>query len=185
MLNENEKRKDFQRAIKAYSKSDEARWVFAFFSSRIVGKYGFGSSRALANDMNVSSDTVENHAHAFWMFDKLRRLGSTERKYVNAARKLPYIYYSHFRALYDLQIQRGLTDAQIMNLLLDIVQAEGTISSRDLENHANERYGDVKNWDYYTQRVMKDISKVLDHPQLPKNIRKRTEEFYDFLGKNS
>lgn len=180
---EEDKRNDFERAIKAYRKSNSSRWVFAFFCSRVVGKYGFYGTRGLANDMNVSPDTVEDHAHAYWLFDKLRKLNdSSEKLYVQHARKMPYIYIAHFRALYDLQISRNLTDEQIMNLLVDIVQAEGGISSRSLEDHVHSKYGDTRTWEFYAQRTQKELGKLLNQPDFPDEGRSKAQDLFSFLG---
>lgn len=160
-------KKDIKRALKEYKKADGGHWTFAFFSSRIVGTYGKGATLELADEGGISSDTVEDHAHAYWLYAKLRNLGSEERSWVQKVRKLPFLHYSHFRALYDLQISHHLTDQQIMNLLLDIVQAEGKISSRGLEDHARSRYGDTRTWDYYGAKALKELSKVQSQPDLP------------------
>lgn len=181
-MTDEQRKKEYQRAIRAYRKSNESRWLFALFASRIVGKYGFGGTRGLASDMSVSPDTVENHAHAYWVFEKLQKLGNYERFYVRMARKLPYVYLSHFRALYDLQNSRTLTDKQVMNLLIDIVQAEGTISSRNLEDHVNSRYGDTRTWEFYAQKTQKELSKLLNQPDLPAETRSKAVILFDELG---
>lgn len=181
-MTDEKRKREYARAIKAYGKSNESRWVFNFFASRIVGTYGFGGTRGLADDMSVSPDTVENGAHAFWIFDELRNLGDQERIYVNAARKLPYIHYSHFRELYDLKIQRNLSIKQIMDLLIDVVQAEGTISSRSLSSHANEKYGDTRDWTFYAGKTQKELLKLLQQPDLPDEGRKKAQDLFSFLG---
>lgn len=178
MNSDSSKEKDLQRAAKAYQKSNESRWVFAFFASRIVGKNEDNSTKSLADSIGVSPDTVEDHAHAFWMFDKLRKLNDhSERLYVNTARKLPYVTYSHFRALYDLQISRNLSDEQVMGLLMDIVMAEGGISSRNLEDHVHQKYGDTRDWDYYGKKALKELTKTTSHPNLP-NLSEKIGNLY-------
>ncbi len=176
-----------KKAAEAFISANKEDWRSALYASRIVGKYERGSTLGLADDTGKSVDTIEDRAHAYMMFEKLCSIGNEPniRRFVFMARRSPYIYISHFRVLYDEQVSRGLSDIECLDLLRDIIQAEGGLSSRKLQDHIITKYGELRNWDYYTQRVMKDISKVLDHPQLPKNIRKKTEEFYDFLGKNS
>lgn len=180
------KKRDFHRAIKAYRRSDESRWVFNLFASRIVGVYGRGGTIGLAADMNVSTDTVEDGAHAYRMYKTLMNMGDVaEKRYVRDARKLPYIYVSHFRKLYDLQLQRNLTNEQIMNLLIDIVQAEGGISSRNLEDHVNSRYGDTRDWTWYAMQTQKKLVQLLGQPDLPQSTRKKAEDLFSELGDNS
>lgn len=165
---EDERKREYARAIRAYRKTNESRWVFNFHASRIVGKYGRGGTIDLANAMGVENDTVEDSAHAFWMFDKLRSMGGqAERVYVNWVRKLPYIYYSHFRALYDLQQSRHLTDEQLMSILIDIEQSKGKISSRKLEDHVHSRFGDTRTWEFYGAKALKALSKTEGQPDLP------------------
>jgi hypothetical protein len=160
--------RDFRLAAKSYKKSDESRWVFAFSASRIVGKNEDFATKRLADSLGISPDSVEDHAHAFWMFDKLRKMGDgAERLYVQTARKLPYIHYSHFRALYDLRISRNLSDEQIMSLLIDIVQSEGGISSRNLEDHVHSKYGDTRTWEFYGRKALKELTKTTSHPGIP------------------
>jgi len=181
-----DRKKITEKAVKAYRRSDGSRWVFAYFSSKIVGQYGRGGTLGLADDANVSPDTVEDHAHAYWMFDKLQNLqDGAERLFVRTARKLPFIYLSHFRALYDIQISHNLTDEQIMNLLADIVQAEGTISSRNLADHARSKYGDTRTWEYYGAKAMREVNKTLQQPDLPKEGRDILSDAFDWLGDNS
>lgn len=176
-----------KKAADAFISANHEDWKSALWASRIVGKYERGSTLGLADDTGKSVDTIEDRAHAYSMFEKLCNIGNEPniRRFVFMVRRSPYIYISHFRVLYDEQVSRGLSDIECLDLLRDIIQAEGGLSSRKLQDHIITKYGELRNWDWYTQRVMKDISKVLDHPQLPKNIRKKTEEFYDFLGKNS
>lgn len=175
----------YRYARKSYRKSNEQHWVFARHASEIVGNHERGATLGLAEDMNISVDTVEDHAHAFWMFNKLRNMrGKYTRYFVNSARKLPYIYIAHFRALYDLQESHELTNRQVMSLFLDIVQAEGGISSRNLEDHTHSRFGDTRTWEYYSKRTVKVLGKLLGQPDLPKDKRAHAKKLYDELGGN-
>lgn len=170
-------------ARQSYRKSNEQRWVFALITSNIVGNYDRGATLGLAEEMNVSVDTVEDHAHAFWVYNKLRRMkGKYTKYYINHARKLPYIYIAHFRALYDLQESHQLTNQQVMMLFIDIVQAEGGISSRSLEDHAHSRFGDTRTWEYYAKRTVKELEKLIGQPNLPRKKRTQAKKLYYALG---
>ena len=186
-MDNNKKLERFSKgAITNYRKSDEARWVSAFFCFNVaqVGKYVPFATINLAGDMSVSPDTVENMAHAYSLY---RELGTdqTSTLFVRVARKLPYIYQSHFRALYDARERFGLTIDQVFSLLLDIVMAEGSISSRDIDAHVRKRFGKEYTWQYYAQKAQKELNKLVSQPDFPKNRRKSIKSLIDWIGKNA
>jgi len=169
--------------VDAFVSADKHNWKSALFASRIVGKYDRGATIGLANDSGVSVDTIEDRAHAYMMFERLCKLQKGKyRLFVFQARRLPYIYYSHFRALWDQKAARDLTDSQVLDLLMDIVQAEGDLSTRKLERHIDEKYGDLKSWEYYVEKTMKDVHNALQHPELPDTIREKLTEVYEVIG---
>lgn len=172
--------------MNAFQSADKQDWKSALFASRIVGKYDRGATLGLADDCGKSIDTIEDRAHAYMLFEKLCELDDgVARRFVFNARRAPFIYLSHFRALYDIQGIYKLSDHQILNLLIDIVQSEGQLSSRKLEDHARGRYGIERTWDYYGERAMKEISKTLQSPDLPKEGREKLIEVYNWLGENA
>lgn len=171
------------QAIKYDKSSDKAIWISALFCSRVVGKYTIGATLGLADDMNRSTDTVEDRSHGYSLFEKLCKLDDgLHRKFIFNARRAPFIHFSHFRALYDLQNTYELSDGQILSLLLDIVQAEGGLSSRKLDEHVRTRFGDTRDWHFYAQRVMKEVNKTLQEPTLPKEEKEKLTEIYNYLG---
>lgn len=151
-------------------RGDDAAWCSALFCSKIVNnpEAGFGATLALAGEMGRSPDTIEDRAHAYWMYE---RLCAIDRRFTRVARRLPYVHLSHFRALYDIARANNLTDYEAMSLLMDIVQAEGSLSSRNLSDHARERYGDGRDWTYFGARAMKEIHKTLQQPDTPRKVR--------------
>ena len=160
----------FRLAIKSYKKSDESIWVTAFACGNVVGNYDRGVSMGLASDMGCSVDTIEDLAHAYLIYQELCNYedeGKKYRQFVRQARKASYIYYSHFRALWDAKSQYKLTTKQVLDLLMDVVQAEGTISSRGVDGHTRGRYGDTRGWEYYAQRTQKELGQTLQQPDLP------------------
>lgn len=173
-------------AIDAFRSADKSNWKSALHASRIVGKYDRGATLGLSEDAGVSPDTIEDRAHAYMMFERLCNLNNGQfRLFVFQARRLPYVYINHFRSLYDQQDARGLTDGQVLDLLMDIVQAEGSLSTRKLDAHISARYGELKNWEYYAGRALKEIDKTLNHPNLPKKLKKRLAKLYSWLGDNA
>lgn len=158
----------FRMASESYRKSDEKLWVSAYACGKVVGNYDKGATMGLASDMGISSDTVEDLAHSYWLYDDLCTLdGGKFRSFVRNARKSPYIYYSHFRALYDAKQSYGLTVNQVLDLLMDIFQGEGQISSRGVDGHTRSRFGDSRDWTFYAARTQKELGQTLQQPDLP------------------
>jgi hypothetical protein len=182
----------FEQGIKSYKKSDKEKWKFNLWASKIVGstdrgiKYERGVTLNFAEEAGVSPDTVEDGAHAYWMFEDLCKVdGGKFRQYVFAARRSQYIHTSHFRSLYDSMQNFGLDLSQVMDLLHDIVQSEGKISSRSLEAHVIERFGDTRPWEYYGKKAYKALYNTLGHPGVPRSVRKVLNEALDKLGEET
>lgn len=172
-----------KQAIKAYQRKDGYDWITAVWCAKVVGGYDRGATLGLADDMGVSTDTVEDRAHAYTLFVTLCGLDQGKfRQFVFMARRAPYIYLSHFRALYDLKNTYNLTDNQVLELLMDIVQHEGGLSTRKLDAHTRQKYGDTRGWDYYAARAMKEVHKALQAPDLLGEDREYLNGVYEWLG---
>lgn len=167
-MTDRNKERLFKLATDSYRKSDEVLWPGIYACGNVVGKYGRGATLGLADDMGVSVDTVEDMAHAWWIYSELcEHNDGSHRQFVRQARKAPYIYYSHFRALWDAKSQYNLTIEQVLDLLMDIVQGEGTISSRGVDGHTRSRFGDTRGWQFYAARTQKELGQTLQQPDLP------------------
>lgn len=170
-----------QQAAQHYRTGNKARWKSALWCSKVVGKYERGATVGLAQDMGVSVDTIENMAHAYMMYDELWR----EPKFRYAAviaRRSQHIYYSHFRALYDAWTGYNLTLHQVHDLIIDIYQGEGDISSRDVDRHARERYG-VVNYLRELRRLRKSAIRALENKRLAKPDRRQLKKLIATLEK--
>lgn len=134
----------------------------------MVGNYNRGETLGLAADMGVKEDTIEDLAHAYTIYSQLCELDDGKfRQFVRNARRSPYIYYSHFRALYDAKSHHKLTDTQVLEILMDVVQAEGGISSRGVDGHIISRFGDTRGWEFWGKKAAKELSQTLQQPDLP------------------
>lgn len=187
----------FRLATDSYRRSDEKLWVAAYACGSVVGRtvdgittgYERGTTLGLASDMGVSVDTIEDMAHAYWIYKDLCELEDGKfRKFVRNARKAPYIYYSHFRALWDAQSHYKLKIHQVLDLLMDLVQAEGQISSRGIDGHTRGRFGDTRGWEFYAAKAEKELGQTLQQPDLP-NVAESVGNAYqvtlhDIDGKN-
>jgi hypothetical protein len=173
----------YSNACNAYKDSDIGRWEAARWCAKVVGRYERGATIGLAADMGVSSDTVENLAHAYLMFIEL----CGWHKYRSAtrmARKMPRVYYSHFRALYTARHRYKLSLAEVFDTLRDIVLDEGGISSRDIDAHISEKYGRVRDWMDYAEAALKKIANTLKCPDLPSDGRKIFMETFEWINNN-
>ena len=61
------------RSIKYYGKSDIELKKHCITASPVVGRYQFGGTKAIADGIKRSPSTVENHAHAHWLYKELRK----------------------------------------------------------------------------------------------------------------
>lgn len=183
MEEDRRKSRYFRLATESYRGSDAKLWVSALACEGVVGNYDRGATLGLASDMGVSTDTIEDLAHAYRIYKELCCLEDGRfRQFVRAARKAQYIYYSHFRALWDTKSQYKLTYNQVLDLLMDIVQGEGQISSRGVDGHVRERFGDTRGWEFYAQRTQKELSKLLKQPDLPSEAREKASDLFSYLG---
>ena len=60
------------QSIKHHGDSDTALKKHCIYASPIVGKYSNGGTKAIADGIHRSPSTVENHAHAHWLYVELR-----------------------------------------------------------------------------------------------------------------
>lgn len=173
----------YANACTAYKNSDNGRWEAARWCAKIVGKYEKGATIGLADDMGVSSDTIENMAHAYSMYIEF----CSKQKYRNAtrmSREMPRVYYSHFRALYTARNRYKLTLGEAFGILRDIVLDEGGISSRKIDGLIRDKYGREKDWMFYGERVMKALASLNKSPDLPTEGREKSYALFNWLGEN-
>jgi hypothetical protein len=88
------------RAIKYNSESDLTLKYSCIFASPVVGKYANGGTKQIADGIRRSVSTVENHAHAHWLYQELRRNLSDLKRVRLLWRRLPA---SHWWLAYDIQ----------------------------------------------------------------------------------
>jgi hypothetical protein len=173
----------YAKASAAYKGSDDRRWEAARWCAKVVGKYERGGTIGLADFMGVSPDTIENLAHAYKMYITL----CSKHEYrmpTRMARMMPTVFYSHFRALYTAMNRYNLTLAETFDILRDIYLDEGGISSRDVDQLTRDKFGKIKDWRNYAERVMKAQASMHKCPDLPKEVREKSYELFNCLGDN-
>lgn len=172
------------QAINAEGKANKETWKSCLWCWQIAGNYTKDAVKGLAEDLGKSDDTVYDRAHAYEMFrDICQYKHGKYRIFAFRARRAPYITWSHFRSLWDVRETYSLSMPQIINLLTDVVQAEGELSSRALDAHARGRYGVERPWEYYAQKAISPLQKLLDDPSLPRDVRVDVQEFFGKLEK--
>ena len=154
-------------------------------------KHGKAISRdpvAMAKATGVKVDTIEDHAHAYNVFQDFCALSPEHRKFTFAARRATFIHYSHFRAIYDAREKYGLDMQQCFGILLDIAQAEGELSSRDVDIHAQARFGNEPSWEYHAQKAQRELSKTLMKLPNEKSLmegKQILQRAFDWIGENA
>lgn len=170
---------------KAYSEdraSNEKKWLSCLWSSKIVGKYAYGATIKLANRLSVEPDSVEDYAHAYWMFEEFCAISPLHRTATFAARRAPYIHYSHFRVLWEAKSKYNLTIEKTFSYLLDVIQAEGDLSVKKLDERLKSKHDKELTWEYYGQQAMKAIHKTINQPDVPDHVKAVLLPAYEVLG---
>lgn len=168
-------------AKKAYRAGDSSRWVAAYWASKVVGRYKRDGTLSLAREMGISTDAVEDLAHAYMLYEMLRSEPEF-RVNVRKCRRWPTVYLSHFRSLYEAMSRYDLELHEVFSILMDVVQARGSLSSRDVDDHVRSRYGKERPWTYYAQRAAKSLYSLGSCPDLPNELRKQVQEWFSTIG---
>lgn len=171
----------FAQAIKSERGANKEMWKSCLWCWQVAGNYDEGAVKGLAEDMGKSDDTVYARAHAYEIFVELCNFdGGRHRFFVHTVRRLPWVYWSHFREMYDLKRDFQLTTRNLFDLLMEIYQGEG-MSVRAMEGFVRGKLGKERPWEYYGRRVKKEIEKALQQPGTPKSTRKKLQETYNAL----
>jgi len=172
------------QAIKAEGKANKETWKSCLWCWQVAGNYTKDAVKGLAEDLGKSDDTVYDRAHAYEMFNDICQYKDGKyRLFAFYARRAPYITWSHFRALWDIRKDYKMSMPKIISLLSDVLQGEGELSSRKLDEHARGRYGVERTWEYYVQKSISSLRKLLDDPNLPRDVRLDVQDFYKKMEK--
>jgi len=151
----------------------------------VSGKYGDGAVEGLAADMGKSDDTVYARAHAYSIFVELCEFDEgRHRFFVHSVRRMPWVYWSHFRQMWDLKSDFELTTKNLFDLLMELYQSEG-MSVRDMEGVVRGKLGKERPWMYYADRALKEMKKTVAQPNTPRKIRSEMKKIIKILDKKS
>ena len=159
-----------EQAFRADRDSNTKIWKKCLWASRVVGHYDYGATRQLAARLNVESDSVEDYAHAYNIFEELCNVHQY-RIVTFAARRAPYIHYSHFRVLYEARKKYNLTIEEVFGYLMDVIQAEGDLSTKGLENMLKSKHDHELDWTWYAGNALKAITLTLQQPDIPDDVK--------------
>lgn len=171
-----------EQAYGADRASNRKKWISCLWSSKIVGKYSYGATIKLAERLSVETDSVEDYAHAYWMFEAFCALSPMHRITTFFARRAPYIHYSHFRVLWEAKSKYNLTVEKTFGYLMDVIQAEGELSVKKLEEQLRQKHDKELTWEWYGQQAMKAIHKTINQPDIPDHVKKVLLPAYEVLG---
>ena len=150
---------EIARAVRAARRSDGSLWVAAFWSARVVGTYRRDGAREIALQAGKSVSTVENWAHAYWLYKALRE----SSEHVPNMRKALVI--SHFYAAHDMMIKYSLKLPVVLRHLQQMVyyKQEGQSYSADVlrQEIEAEQNGKPASWSWYAPRLQSMIANLI------------------------
>lgn len=145
--------RDIERAVKASRRADASIWVAGFYVHRVWRVYQVDATAHIANECGRDKSTIENWAHAYDLYTRLRRLFRTE------ARKLRKgLTPSHFWTAWELQRKYNLTDQNVLWELDQMLnykktgEAYGASALRSEVEASSKRNGNSPTWEYYLPR---------------------------------
>jgi hypothetical protein len=134
--------------------------------------------------MGVSPDTIEDNAHTYKIFEELITAHDNQyRQVVFWARRAPYIRPAHFRVLYEAWTRYGLDIDQVFQYLLDVIQAEGGLSARALEQQLKDKHDVELDWRWFAAGVLKSVDAALKQPTLPDRMRRQLNHVKESIAK--
>lgn len=147
--------RDIDRAAQYGRKSDRNLWVAGFYAARVIGKYEKAATIAISDRSGKSIATVQNWAHAVWMYQALRLTGNF--RVVRFYRQ--ELTITHFWTLWEKCNKYNLTSrdaVKYFDQMLDY-RSQGEPWSadalaREIDAH-EDKAGNVPGWSYYAPRL--------------------------------
>lgn len=174
-----------RQAVDSERGANKKTWISCLNCWMVSGKYGEGAVLGLADDMGKSSDTVYARAHAYSIFMELCEFdGGRHRFFVHSVRRMPWVYWSHFREMWDLKSDFELTTKNLFDLLMELYQSEG-MSVRAMEGIVRGKLGKERPWMYYADRALREMRKTVDQPKTPRKIRSQMKKMIAVLDKKT
>lgn len=154
MIDEERIERDIDRAVAAGRMSDTNIWVSGFFVHRVWRTYEINATEHIANECDKDKSTIENWAHAYDLYNRLRKHFRNEARRLRRA-----LTPSHFWTAWELQRKYNMSDADVIFHLEQMVnykkvgQSHGSGALRQEVEAAQEQQGNPPTWDYYLPRL--------------------------------
>lgn len=180
MIDANERLAALRRRTQvAYQAGTRRRWAACLSASRIVGQYTRGATAALADDLAIGVDQVENLARAGRMYRRLRRYTVIGEHVERFADLTAILSPSHFDAIGGYVESEKLSDAEALDAL--VTAADHRASVKKLNQFLRDAYGDPPDpheWQAKVRRLECLMSDMLADPSTPAVIRRRIDRYY-------
>jgi hypothetical protein len=165
--------RDIDRAAQYGRKSDRNLWVAGFYAARVIGKYTKDATIAISDRSGKSIATVQNWAHAVWMYQALRLTGNFQLvRHYRRELKL-----THFYTLWDKCNKYNLTPEKAMGYLQQMLdyRSQGEPWSadalaREIDAH-EDKAGNTPAWSYYKTRMASLLHNAFVSVGIPADIK--------------
>lgn len=152
-----------RKCVRSYRTGTDHRWCACLAASRIVGEYRKGETSALAKDLRLSPDRVQDLARAGWVYRKFRKFGvdSETRKALSP---------THFARMGDMAIKYDLSPADVVETLRTAA-TEGSSVRQMIKfvTDENEPLSDIPSWREMWNKIWKLVNDMLNE-EIPPDI---------------
>lgn len=174
MLTDTQRVRVYSHAASAKQEEDVSGWRLAVYAANVGGTY-----KDLAEFIGgVSPDQIETKAHAWDMYRSLRR---EYGPIVGMLRRLPYIYYSHFSALYKIKAKYKLDNESVFDMLMEVFQGKGSVSTRMLRTQADNDMGNERALPYEAGKAHAALGRLLSRGDLAPRDRQLLAQAFSIL----
>jgi len=164
---------------------DESRkaWAVGIVAAQMVGKYERYGTKAIADRTHRHESTIENYAHAVWMYRDLRELLGNH----DAHTLRNFLTTSHFWTAWELQRKYGRSAETVARWLLEMVtlEAQGEPHSAEVlraEVEASQGGGKAVTWGWLSSRLLPIVQDILALPDAPGEVRYGAIAIMNFYG---
>ena len=172
-MQKSEHDRNHARAVNAYRRGNDYRWVACLAASRIVGRYAPGATAALASDLCVGVDQVENLAKAGIMYRRLRPMSRD----VSEIRRV--LSPSHFATMGDMVIKYDIPLPEALAQLR--TAAENGASVRTMAKYVSEENGGGLTWYTRWQRANVLLDMVAHDEAADNEYRRLAGQWQDLV----
>lgn len=192
--------REIEWCVQAARKSAENLWVAGYFAYRVVGLYQVDAVETIAQMAGRSTQSVRNWAHAYELYNHLRKSkvtfeiyanenGKEVKKTVNVQAMRRALTPTHFWEAWNSSRKWNMDEKRVGAHLFEMYKDGllGTANSADVMSRGieaeHERGGETPKWSYYIPRLTHTIQSVLVADGVPSEVRKAAQEFARVLAR--